>query len=684
MPASPAPTGILIGRDEALSAIEQALDGAAGGQGSVVMIGGGAGIGKTRLADHVARVAAARGMRTAWGRAAGGSGAPVYWLWTQVLRSALRDRTPDAITDGLDSHAEPLRTLLPELDTVPGPPPVDAASTPDQARFRLFQSATDCLRRLTELPDRPRAAGWDAIDGASAGRGLLVVLDDIDQADDASLGLLTFAAHAIDATAIVILCTFREESVSQRPVLRETLAELARARAARRLTLGPLRAGDVGALLEHLLGMPCPPALVAALHDHTGGNPFFLTEVARALAGCPIDAGLGALPAVVREVVRIRIERLTPDCGPALAAAAVLGREFDVPVLGRVSGLSIDVLLEALEEAERAHIIAAVESEPGRFRFEHAIIRDTLYEVLPAARRVRLHRAAGEAIEAHCTARLEPHAPSLAHHFFQAMPAGGAPRALRYAEQAADHAASVYAYSEAARLYDIALRALAVEAPHDDARRFDLLVAAGRTFERAGLHDSGRERLLEAADLTRRLDSPHRLAQVVLAFDRRVLIDPEIHSLVQEVLRRVPATDRMLRLRLLTQGVGVLPFSPQYVATLNESVALAREMDDPVSAAIGLESRYRAGWHFDSLAERLRAGSELLAAARAAGEHEIEFLALWGRAYDLLEAGDRCALDDTVNALQAIAQHTQQARHLWIEAGVRAAIAILDGRLDDA
>src|SRR5262249_24710830 len=129
----------------------------------------------------------------------------------------------------------------------------------------------------------------------------------------------------------------------------------------------------------------------------------------------------------------------------------------------------------------------------------------------------------------------------------------------------------------------------------------------------------------------------------------------------------------------------ILPLSPEpaHQSLLGEAAALARTIDNPRAVALGLEARYRAGWRLDNLRDRLRAGAELLEAARAAGDPDIEFLALWMRACDVLQLGDGAATDLTVAALGAVAERTRQARDRWIATGMQAALAILEGRLVD-
>ncbi|MGH2597962.1 MAG: ATP-binding protein, partial [Dehalococcoidia bacterium] len=390
--ADSASATVLVGRDDECSALAAALDATRAGRGGAVLLSGEAGIGKTQLAGYGAALAAQRRMRTVWGRCSRDPEAPAYWPWVQALRAALRSVESDTIADALGPHLEMLVHLLPELREQLTPPSTEHGSDPGQARFRLFESVTALMLSIASTPHE--GGGQEA----AAETGLAVVLDDIDQADDASLALLVFVAQAIVDAPVLIIGTFRQETLAERSSVRDTLAELARVRGTRRLLLPPLDIGAVQTLLTHMLGTPVSPALAAAVQNRTGGVPFYVTELARALQGRPLDVALTMVPPSVREIVHTRAARMTPATVAAVTTASVLGQEFDISVLASMTDQALDPVLDAIAEAERAHLVAATE-RPGAYRFAHAMVRDTLYEALPTAQRVRLHRLAGEALE---------------------------------------------------------------------------------------------------------------------------------------------------------------------------------------------------------------------------------------------------------------------------------------------
>src|SRR5919108_4946186 len=163
------------------------------------------------------------------------------------------------------------------------------------------------------------------------------------------------------------------------------------------------------------------------------------------------------IPSGIRAVIDQRVGRLPEQCRSFLLPAAVMGREFELDALTRLTGLAPGELLDALDEAMSERILGDVPGAPGRLRFGHALIRDTLYDELTPARRLQLHREVGEALEAVYAADLDAHLAELAHHFFAAAPAGVAEKAVDYARRGGDRAASQLAYDEAVRLYDMAL-----------------------------------------------------------------------------------------------------------------------------------------------------------------------------------------------------------------------------------
>ena len=459
----PTVEGELVGREEQLAVLEGALTGAAAGRGRLVLVAGEPGIGKTRLAEEVARRAASRGVRVAWGRCDEEEGAPAFWPWVQVVRQLLADVAPGALGPLLGSWGAELSQLLPELrERVPGlePPPVVELAA---ARFRLYQAVTGLLGRLGEA------------------RPLLVVVDDLHWADVGSLGFLRFLAAELRGAHLVVLATYRDVDMTTGEPLAETLGALARQPVVERITLGGLAQANVARLVANAIGTRPGEQLVRAVHERTDGNPFFVTELLRLLqsegdlrADDALAAARQEIPVGVRDVLRRRLARLPEQTNTVLLVAAVAGREFDLDLVEALTELDEERALEAIEAAVVAGLVVEDEQAVGRYRFAHALVGETLYGQISRARRARLHARVGQAL-------LDLHGPDhpdhvleLARHWWAAVPVTGAEAALPYVLAAADHAMARLAYEQADQQLRRALQLLGSMPPSVERTRREL------------------------------------------------------------------------------------------------------------------------------------------------------------------------------------------------------------------
>jgi hypothetical protein len=321
-------------------------------------------------------------------------------------------------------------------------------------------------------------------------------------------------------------------------------------------------------------------ALARAIHQETEGSPFFIGEILRHLSesGAIFQegerwtfkgdiAGLG-VPEGIKEVIGRRLNRLSEETNKVLHLAAVIGRQSDVALLTRIAETPEDAILDALDEAAAAALVAEVSGTADRFAFSHALIRTTLYEELTAARRARLHRKIVEALEELTGANPEARIDELAHHWLAATQVGDQAKAIRYARQAGDRALANLAF-EAAAHYE---RALAVLEPRDaDGRRLrcDLLLALGDVQRRAG-SPSYRETVATAVDVARTLGAGERLARAVLGHARPggfyanpTVVDEGLLALYEEARAALGDMDSLLRARVLGQLATEFVFTPE-------------------------------------------------------------------------------------------------------------------------
>ncbi|MGH2560232.1 MAG: ATP-binding protein [Thermomicrobiales bacterium] len=423
-----------VGRAVELDLLLKRLDAAVAGQGSIVVVNGEPGIGKTRIAEEMAFQAAARGVQVQWGRCFEGEWSPPYAAWVDILDAIAGDLPPEDLRPALGQGAPPLARLVPRISAALPDLPSPAPLGPAEEQFRLFDAATQFLL------------------AASAASPLLIVFDDLQWADRASLNLLAFLARFIEATPLLVVGTYRDLPLRHDHPLTDFLGTLQRERSSLRLSMRGLSEREASDLLESVAPRPVPPALVRAIHAETSGNPFFMAELTRHLAeegrldngrddwSGRLDLTELGIPEGVRQVVGRRFARLSQDGERLLTQAAVCTGGFDFNVLAALTGLPEDALLDAIDEALAARLIQAVPGKLETYDFVHAIVRHALYEAWNPSRRVRLHRKLAEALERVYQGREREHVAELAVHYHASLSLPGGERGLPHALSAAEQA----------------------------------------------------------------------------------------------------------------------------------------------------------------------------------------------------------------------------------------------------
>jgi tetratricopeptide (TPR) repeat protein len=654
----------LVGRKRDLDELSEALGQAAAGHGSLVLVAGEPGIGKTRLADELAARARSLGAGVLWGTCWEGDGAPAFWPWIQALREHAARRDPSVLRRELGDGAAEVARLVPGLAGRVGELPPSPALEPDQARFRLFDAVAGLLGRAGDTEP------------------LLLVLDDLHWADRSSLSLLRFVARELRDRRVLVVGTYRDVELDRSPSA-EPLARLAGR--ARCVVLGGLARDEVAELLALTGGTRPDAELAAAVHRRTGGNPLFVREVARLLS----SEDPPAIPAGVREVLQRRLDLLGPECAGQLAVAAVLGQRFRLDLLGAVSGRPAAEQLELLDQAVAARLVERVPGTVAAYRFSHALLREVLYQRLATTSRVDLHRRAGAAIEERFGADLEPRLAELAHHFRQAATAGEGAKAVHYASLAGRRAFAQLAYAEAAAHFERALEVLDL-GQAGPAGRCELELALGEARMAAGEIAAARASYQRAAGLARSTGAAGQLALAALGLGSEVtalVVDELQVRLLEEALEALGAGDGMLRARVLARLARALVFTParQRRAALSEqAVAMARRVGDPATLAAVLYDRHLAVWGPDNPADRLAIAAEVVELAERSGDRALALQGRGLRTADLLELGDLAALRAEVEAYERAATELRQLHYLWHVPLLRATQSLLAGRFDEA
>ena len=665
-----------VGRDAERAWLSAALDSALGGQGQLVLLAGQAGIGKTRIAEELCADARAREARAVWGRCHEGEGAPAYWPWRQVLRAYAPGRPPAAPASEVGEATAEFAQLVPELAGAQAHSMPAAALDPEMARFRLFDAVSTVLR------------------SAAADTGLVIVLDDLHWADRASLLLLEFVARELADSRLLVIGTYRDVEVDRHHRLSGTLAELFRQPLTSRLALGGLDQREVSQFISNVAGIDPKVELASAVHTQTEGNPYFVSELVRLLvAENRLEASkllAAGIPEGIRHVIGRRLNRLSEEANTSLAVACVQGREFDLDIVARAASLPTEVVLDSLEEAADARLVAEAGTRPGRFRFAHALLRETLYEELSVRQRRQLHERVGAALAELRADDLEAHLAELAYHFSQAARPGRATQALGYTRQAGDRAMEVLAYEQAAGHYERALQALDLQDPNDHTERCELLLALGGARMAAGEVTAARVQFERAAALARQLGDGDRLARAAFGlgveFTAGTVDDLEIR-LLEEALGLLGEADSVLRARVLgrlAKGLQASPHRNRRVQLSEEAVAMARRIGDLTTLAAVLYDRHLATWEPGNLEERLAMSTEVVQLAEASGD---SVMALRGRGFlmaNLLERGDMVALQRELKTYDRTAQELRQLHFLWHLPLFQAAQEVLHGRFDKA
>ncbi len=674
----------LIGRERELAELAADLAAASTGTGRVVLVSGDAGIGKTRLGAEVADEARRRGFEVRWGRTWEEGGAPAYWPWIQCLRASLAgmDETTAERLAADPSIAAWVTQLMPELRSYLGAAVVTPSSPlvePAHARFAAFDATVALLAEL------------------AAARPLCLLLDDLHAADPGSLVLLRFVAREIRELRVLIVGTYREVEAARRKDIAPVFGELARD--SRAVPLRGLAPRDVARFVEVGFDVTPTATMTSALHRATGGNPFFLDEVLRVLAAeGRLDendtpaAEAFRIPERVQAAVQRRLALVSADARATLEVAAVLGSEFDVGVLAAAAECSVDATVRTLDEALRVEIVRRRPGVPGRYRFAHDLLRESVYAAPGTARTTVLHRRIADVLEERYRGDPEPHLAELAYHFCVAAPGGDVAKAVDYATRAGRRAVAVLAYEAAVALFRRALD-VAELAAGDEARRCSLLILLGEAQNRAGDMIAGRETLLQAIELARRLEAPNDLARATLGVTQASIAwgfpitDDFVPALVASSLLALGQTPSRERAELLACTALINAFyegSDRLLDVSDEAVEVARRLDDHIAHAAALSAQRLLSWSPDELDRRLTVNAEMERLAAESRDPELVCRALQWRCMDLLETGEIERFDAAMQQYDEAARAARSTLHQLNIAVWRATRATIRGDLATA
>ncbi len=578
-----------LGRESVMQRLAGALSEAQGVSGSLWLLVGDAGIGKTRCAAEAATAARQANVAVCVGRCTTTEGAPAFWPWIQILREVYEDRklTTEArsgVRDALDRLAP---RALPAGQS-PAPAVVDAS------RFWLSEAVARALKL------------------AARGKPRVLILEDLHAADDASIEVLCLLAPDLAQSRILTIATSRDD-VGGRFSRRLRPCEV--------ILLSGLTVGEVERYLSDTIGDGVQPDLAPFVHARTGGNPLLLKEAVRmVIAQNERDGGVRraasvSLPDVARGFLHDRIATLVPGTREVLEAASALGERFELSVLRRMVDQPTDALLASMDDALQSRI---VERQVGEgYSFSHALLRDALYDELSTVRRLGLHLRAASVLSA-LSATEQPFR-AIAYHLHSALPESGPEEVERYSRLAADEAMQVFAYSDAAELYRWAISAQGHRGASDLRATCELFMSAAYAERQAGHVPEARAYCKRAIDLATKMNFGDLLVRAARSLRPTVWLAPVPDRLVLDALERAldilsPEEDAAR-----VQALGLLANIPPHSLSIDRSrelsaraLEMARDVGDRALVLETLVRSFPALTGPDTTGDLLAAADEVL------------------------------------------------------------------------
>jgi DNA-binding winged helix-turn-helix (wHTH) protein/tetratricopeptide (TPR) repeat protein len=633
---------MFVDRDEVMQQLRASLTAAVAGRLQISLLAGPPGIGKTRTATELVREARSSGVEVHLARCYGGDGATPFWPWIQVARSLLEGKDPGAFGARVGSVIGRLRWIMPEL-AESGAMEARADLNGLEARFRVFDAMGVLLGEMSKT------------------KALLIFVDDLHWADDSSLLLFKFLAETLPDSRLHLVGGFRDSEVKSNDALARTLGAVAEHPGTQRIDLAGLRRDSVARMLSVAAGREPESAFVDRVCSATGGNPFFVSELASLVTSGQLDitdTGKVPLPGRVRDALRLQVERRSKDCQDVLKLASLVGRDVELPLLSRASSLSQMRTLELLEEAEEAGLVVAAPEKLGQYAFLHDLVREAIYRGLGSTERTRLHRKMAVALESFEGAE---RLAELAHHYSEAAPDGVADKALIYSERAAKRANELVAYEDSVAYYD-----LVEDAPPDLRCRLllDQAEAAWGTLEPA---KSVQNRMERAADAARHLGSRELFARAALGrtghgsgiqdYRDIAVIDPVDIKLLREASDLLGDEPSALKGCVLSRLALAVRYAED-VAIAEElsarAISMAESLGDSQTLAATLRYRHEVLSSPEYAQERLELARRILDLARAARHRTLEIDGLFFVARNKYELGDVLGARETADSAIAL------------------------------
>jgi DNA-binding CsgD family transcriptional regulator len=657
------------------------------------MVVGEMGIDKTTLCEQIATYTTVVGGQSLTGHCfeEGLSSIP-YIPFSEILLAYASTVDTETLKQQVGANAGDIARIVPEIGHELGVEPSTMAD-PDEDRYRLMRAVSNFLQNI------------------AASQPLLVVLEDLHDADSSTLEMLNYLAHNVAGSRLMLMGTYRHTEITRAHPLSNVLVQLRRVNEYTNLQLKGLGNSEVHRMLTNIVDRDVPWSLAETICQQTEGNSLFVQEVIRdlveegAILNDPDEESETSslarvvainIPQGLRDVISRRLSRLSPECNHALSVGAVIGREFRLDVLLRMLDMTEDEMFVALEEAQS---VAVIQESSGTgpilsFRFNHSFFRQTLYDDLFTPRRIRLHRQIGEILEDVYTGSIERHAREISEHFSHSSDQETLHKALNYTRMAAEDAISMSAYGEAVRLFTHALDIHEMVGPGEPAERCHLMLSLGSAMISAGEPLRTAEQIApDALKLAQSLDDNDLASQScelalegLWRYGTALMVGTHQYRNWAELADTyaTPNTPARVHADIAMAGVRASEgrTSEEWVLR-HQALELARDLNNP---EVLFRAVYACLWpgpqqqqsHKVTLATEFARHSRTGLSSRTLG------LFLWRCGCVFLDSGRRPDAERAWQEMSDLADQTGDAfASLW-KLAAEATLALLDGRHEDA
>ena len=624
----------LIGREQEFAELKRLLADALAGRGSMVMIGGEPGIGKTHLTRALLEEAKRLGAVGVVGHCYESEGAPPYVPFVEMLEYIARMAPRESLRHSLGDDAPEVARLMPELRNMYPDIPPAIQLPPEQQRRFLFNAFRSYVERAARVMP------------------VVVVFEDLHWADEPTLLLLQHHAQTLSTTPMLVLCTYRDVELEATRPFAKTLETLVRQKQATRMPLRRLPQAGVKSMLAALSGQTPPPSLARVIFEETEGNPFFVEEVFRHLAeeGKLFDQNGKWLPGLrvdqlqvpegVRLVLGRRLDRLGAGARRVLTTAAAIGRCFSLRLLEELENQQPDAVLDAVEEAERAHLVVPEPAgRDARYRFVHELVRQTLAESLSLPRRQRLHTRIAAGIERVYSANLEAQASALAHHLYQAGAMADPEKTWTFLMLAARQARAGSAHEEALGHLD---RALSLWEGEESLRVAEILLQRASTLRSLAQRDEAKTSYQKSIDLFEAGGAVAKVAEASISLSWLQAWELEsdaANRTMERAHKLVAGQDPQLQSSVLSMRAAIMSAGGDVVNAdrmFDEVRVLRQTMKTPARGPAALLEAIHY-YHSCQLEKVVAAAGRVAGMCLAAGDTwnaaAVEFYGLWSRIY---------------------------------------------------